>query len=129
MPWDVVSSEAQEGCRHGGGTDLQVVVRIPVFPHRCTRHDFQDDDHWVYDASEVGRARCSRCGSWQNAVSWREVADPTSGTMVIDSVMMSAGRREYIYRCVVCRARYSNSPAFGAQGESFFCGTAGNEWR
>jgi hypothetical protein len=55
--------------------------------------------------------------------------DPTSGTMVIVDWMPAPGYTCAIYECIVCRARYSTSPAFGAQDDTFFCGTAGNMWK
>jgi hypothetical protein len=128
MPWDVNAPELQAGCRHGDGTNEQITVRIPTFPHRCVGN--HGPSRWVFDATlPRDRARCETCNVETAATGYRDVIDPTSGTMRIVQVMPGPGMSAFIYQCAICGGRYSNATNFGAQGDSFYCGTAGNHWR
>lgn len=133
MPWESNAPPAQGGCKHGDGTEEAVMVRMPVFPHRCPHHQFVVGQSWTFHPDAVtnprNRGSCTHCGLASDPVRYTTVRDPTSGTMVIVNVMPTPGYSSNIYRCMVCGARYSTSPAFGAQGDTFFCGTAGNMWK
>jgi len=129
MPWEVNAPPAQPGCVHGDGTNEVINVRMPRFPHRCPHHDYVQGAGTLFDGNRRGVGTCSHCHREVPNVGWRVERDPTSGTMVIEQAMPTPGYTAYIYRCTVCSGRFSNSPAFGAQGDTFFCGTAGNMWR
>lgn len=118
--WEQNAPPPQPDCDHGDGTETFELVRIPSYPHQCPHHAFQP-------GAAIQDGRCTHCHQVVPSNGTRIVRN--GGTMQFDGFFPGSGMNSNIYKCVICGARYSNAPGFGAQEDSAFCGTAGNQWR